>query len=325
MASELEKGTITTESDDTGVHSKSGFIAAVRRLKSIPLLWARKKPQKQVHGRMAPTEIRKLENYPIGFPRLSCFLSSDDAFCIYRRFEPVYSRLLLHTQDEMSRLEAKLHAMDKTDFAEDNGNYLMSCTEDAARGPLPRGWTESRGQLLERMKKVSIDYADLLLKTKQLKALDMPSKRDYRSVLHFMENRGGQLFQEESAFIYHKADLVSLRPGRDHGWLDGKIERALQILRCRLLKETRAKTVDPDIHYYDRGRIATCTTIIITCMILALLIVPIWLLYRFSKAGTITTSPNSILVILMFTLVFCSILSAFTRASRHEIMAASAG
>lgn len=90
------------------------------------------------------------------------------------------------------------------------------------------------------------------------------------------------------------------------------------------MQETRAKTTDPDIHYYDRGRIATCATIIITCIILALLVVPIWLLYRFSQAGTITTSPHSILVIFMFTLVFCSVLSAFTRASRHEIMAASA-
>ena len=78
--------------------------------------------------------------------------------------------------------------------------------------------------------------ADLLLKTSQLKALDPPSNRDYRSVLHYMENDGGQLFQEESAFIYEKADLVSLRPGREHAWLDAKIERALQLCRCRFTR-----------------------------------------------------------------------------------------
>ena len=60
-------------------------------------------------------------------------------------------------------------------------------------------------------------------------------------------------------------------------------------------------------------------------MILALLVVPVWLLYKFSDAGTITTSPDSIIVIFMFTLVFCAMLSAFTRAKRHEILAASAG
>ena len=50
-----------------------------------------------------------------------------------------------------------------------------------------------------------------------------------------MENDGGPLFEEEAEFIYEKEDLVTLRPGRDHAWLDGVLERLLQICRCRLL------------------------------------------------------------------------------------------
>ena len=76
--------------------------------------------------------------------------------------------------------------------------------------------------------------AELILKTQQLKALDQPSTRDYRSVLHFMENDGGQLFEEESGFIYEKEDLITLRPGREYAWLDGIIERILQAFRCKL-------------------------------------------------------------------------------------------
>ena len=49
-----------------------------------------------------------------------------------------------------------------------------------------------------------------------------------------MENDGGQLFEEESSFVYEKEDLVSLRPGRDHAWLDNLLERILRIFRCRL-------------------------------------------------------------------------------------------
>ncbi len=49
-----------------------------------------------------------------------------------------------------------------------------------------------------------------------------------------MENDGGQLFEQESDFIYQKEDLITLRPGREHAWLDGMIERILQIFRCRL-------------------------------------------------------------------------------------------
>lgn len=50
-----------------------------------------------------------------------------------------------------------------------------------------------------------------------------------------MENDGGPLYEEESGFIYEKEDLVTLRPGREHAWLDSIIERALQMFRCRLL------------------------------------------------------------------------------------------
>lgn len=87
----------------------------------------------------------------------------------------------------------------------------------------------------------------------------------------------------------------------------------------------RDKTDDEDIHYYDRGRISTCVTLIITTIILALLMIPIWLLYRFSVEGIIEKTSDTIGVVLVFTLVFSAVLSAFTKARRHEIVAASAG
>ncbi|CAF9932280.1 hypothetical protein IMSHALPRED_008841 [Imshaugia aleurites] len=281
---------------------------------------------------MSKTKVRKLQDYPTGFPKISCFLDSDDAFMVYRRFGSVYSRLLLSKQDEMTRMEATLLAMDRTDQVDNNGHYLMSRPLDVEREQIPEAWEgQSRVKLLERMEKVALEYADLLLKAQQLKALEMPSNRDYRSVLHFMENDGGQLFEEDMGFIYEKEDLVTLRPGREYAWLDGVLERTLKVLRCRLTKfffcpkETREKSNDKDIHYYDRGRISTCVTMIITTIVLALLMVPIWLLYRFSVEGTIATSPDTISVVLVFTLVFSAALSAFTKAKRHEIVAASAG
>lgn len=77
--------------------------------------------------------------------------------------------------------------------------------------------------------------AELLLKARDLKALNEPSNRDYTSVLRFMENSGGQLYEEESDFIYGKEDLITIRPGREYAWLDGFIERLLQICRCRIM------------------------------------------------------------------------------------------
>ena len=55
-----------------------------------------------------------------------------------------------------------------------------------------------------------------------------------------MESGGGMLFEEESNFIYEREDLITLRPAREHAWLDNVIERTLLKLRCRCL-EVRIK------------------------------------------------------------------------------------
>lgn len=321
--------TNTTLAERTGSYTrfKSKILTAIQLVASGQLPW--KDPACQS---MSKPKVRKLQDYPRGFPKISCFLDSDDAFMVYRRFGSVYSRLLLSKQDEMSRMEATLLAMDQTDHADGNESYLMSRPFDVEREEIPEVWKgQSRVKLLERMEKVALEYAELLLKAQKLKEMDRPSNRDYRSVLHFMENDGGQLFEEDMGFIYEKEDLITLRPGREYAWLDGLLERTLKVLRCRLIKfffcpkETRDKTDDKDIHYYDRDRISTCVTMMITTIVLALLVVPIWLLYRFSIQGTIATSPDTIGVVLVFTLVFSAALTGFTKARRHEIVAASAG
>jgi predicted nucleic acid-binding Zn ribbon protein len=180
-----------------------------------------------------------------------------------------------------------------------------------------------------------------------------------------MENDGGQLFEEESGFIYEKEDLITLRPGREHAWLDGMIERILQLFRCKLTmvslttvlscgkiltinhrsssapklvlnpeactslsntcKGTKERADDTVIHYYDRTRISNCVTMLMTFLILILLVVPVWLLYKMSVGGKIATNAGSIGVVLAFTLIVAAVLSAFTKAKRHEILAASAG
>lgn len=65
-------------------------------------------------------------------------------------------------------------------------------------------------------------------------------------------------------------------------------------------------------------------------MILALLIVPIWLLYHIVSDnitdGTLDGRSNAICigVLLVFTLAFSAMMSFMTRAQRHEILGAAA-
>lgn len=59
----------------------------------------------------------------------------------------------------MSRLEATLLAMDQTDHAENNGQYLMSRPLDMGREEIPKAWEgQSRAQLLGRLEELALKY-----------------------------------------------------------------------------------------------------------------------------------------------------------------------
>ncbi|KAL8792870.1 MAG: hypothetical protein Q9195_004512 [Heterodermia aff. obscurata] len=184
-------------------------------------------------------QLKFRDEYPKGFPRLACFLDSDDAFMTYRRFGLVFSRLLLNKQDEIQELEGTLLAMDNSDLGE--GNSFRGRGQERAHNC----WKNWRGRRSNTVSASPWDYttlrlinmtAELLLKNRGLKNLEKPSAKDYRSVLHFMENDGGQLYEEESGWIYNKEDLVTLRPGRDYAWLDGFLESILRTCRCKALE-----------------------------------------------------------------------------------------
>ena len=101
----------------------------------------------------------EVEDVPDGFPRVARFLDSDDSFGLYRRFGNIHSRLLLNKQDEISKIEAKLGAMDRQDDSHDDGRrYLRSRELDADRQEYPAAWGESRVQLMERLEKRIIEY-----------------------------------------------------------------------------------------------------------------------------------------------------------------------
>ena len=78
--------------------------------------------------------------------------------------------------------------------------------------------------------------------------------------------------------------------------------------------------------YPSRARIDGVVIVIITCMILALLVVPVYVLYHLITAnGNNATDIVCIGALLGFTLAFSAVLTLFTRAKRHEILAAAAG
>jgi hypothetical protein len=94
------------------------------------------------------------------------------------------------------------------------------------------------------------------------------------------------------------------------------------------MQGTRQKTKDwhnKEVVYYTRARIETLVTTIIIIMILGLLVLPVYLLYHLvSLSNANGTNPTCIGVLLVATLLFSATLALFTRAQRHEILAAAA-
>jgi hypothetical protein len=145
------------------------------------------------------------------------------------------------------------------------------------------------------------------------------------------------VYDAEAKWVLHKEDLVTLRPGREYAWLDAGVERLLHTCGWRFTrylfqsKETAMKTDEEGGEvFYTRSRIERFVLLIITLMILVLLVVPIYVLYELSDEGEGEGKAGSrrdfecIGVLLVFTLAFSACISLFTRARRHEILAASA-
>jgi hypothetical protein len=88
----------------------------------------------------------------------------------------------------------------------------------------------------------------------------------------------------------------------------------------------REKTDDPYLHYYSKSRKDLFITTILCLVLLCLLVLPVFVLYRLTVANNLdVTYTSSIGVLLIFALVFSAVLSLFTQAKRHEIFGAAAG
>jgi hypothetical protein len=90
------------------------------------------------------------------------------------------------------------------------------------------------------------------------------------------------------------------------------------------LQRDRDKTDDPKVHYYSKSRKDYFSTTVLRLVLLCLLVLPVFLLFRLAVTDSIeATYTVSIGVLLVFTLVFSAVLSLFTKAKRYEVFGAA--
>lgn len=175
-----------------------------------------------------------VEDYPLGYPRVSYVLDSDDSFMMYRRFGQLHSRLLLHKQDQLREMEEELLTMDKQDeLLEENQIYLKCRADDDERDPPRRG--PSRKQLLGSIQSTLLEYGQILQQAHSLQGMNRPTDRDHSSVSNYFQNEQ-PLMESDRDFLYHKEDLVTIRAGREHAWLDAAVENLLRWYPCAPVK-----------------------------------------------------------------------------------------
>ncbi|MCJ1272029.1 hypothetical protein MMC22_011935 [Lobaria immixta] len=298
--------------------------APSRPLRSVGQRWTASDILPVTSDERASVTVERLESYPPGYPRTACFLDSDPAFMVYRRFGTVSARLLLNKQDELRELEQLLNVMDNQSAKTSEGLSALSSRELDEHENF--GKKQTRTQLLKVMEQRYLEYSHLLAHAKQNAAISKPKISEYTSLQNFLNNYK-PLVRSEMEWIQNRDDLVTLRPGRPPSHLEAFLGRAIQTMGFRSFKylfvnqRSHMKTSDPSIRYYSRKRVERAATILLIPIMLSFIVVPIWMLtvtFRWTHLG------YAIAIITVSNLLFCSMLSIFTKARRHEVLGAGA-
>lgn len=76
----------------------------------------------------------------------------------------------------------------------------------------------------------------MLKSAQDMVAMRRPTDTEYRSVSNFCHNAPRPLSEIDEQWLFCKEDLVTLRPGREHAWLDNAIERGLRAFNCPTIR-----------------------------------------------------------------------------------------
>jgi hypothetical protein len=184
--------------------------------------------------------VQQVHHTPMGYPRLAAFLDSDDNFMLYRRFGYLQSRVLLEKQDDLRQLEEALKRLDEEDV--ESGEDMLrtrdpidiNVTQDddkssdsCSTGNLGEDSSRKRKKLLLLIANNIKEYGQLLTTAQAFAAMNKPTSGEQCSVRNWMENVD-PVCEADASFVEHKEDLITLRPGREHAWLDAGIEKVLQ-------------------------------------------------------------------------------------------------
>ena len=131
-------------------------------------------------------------------------------------------------------MEEELFALDKRDEKMEDTQLFLKCREeDDMRDPPERG--RSRTDLLAAIEEKILEYGKLLTQANQLQGLNTPTDRDHMNLSNYFWNEA-PVVEQDQGWLLQKEDLVTIRAGREHAWLDAAVESFLRWYPCRPVK-----------------------------------------------------------------------------------------
>lgn len=104
---------------------------------------------------------KSVDSRRLGYPKVAAFVDSDRDFAIFRSFGELYTRLLLHKQDELSVLQKELETLDSNE-----ASAFFLCSRQADRN-------QDRILLFCRIETKLNEYGEIYLKPKESGGADL--------------------------------------------------------------------------------------------------------------------------------------------------------
>ncbi|CZT48711.1 uncharacterized protein RSE6_09452 [Rhynchosporium secalis] len=306
--------------------------------------------------------VRALYQCPEGYPRLAATLDCDENFMLYRRFGFLQARILLNKQDQLRELETMLDNLDQSHkhsdslrlrsrehdeaegpersklFREIEENFkqytsLLSAARDLATFNRPptrdfesvRSYFDEETPLSSKKERYIYRREDLItLKPGRENAwLDVLVERFMQNIpLRFTTVRPTTFPSQPQptkslAFeaLHHSGKHFAFRTQKAIDEFDRQDLRA------------KVEFKSTGIKLFSRTRIDLLVSMVNVCIVVVQLVIPVYILWQLTtdeKVNDGHSNSKIIGVLTTFTLIFSGTLSLFTRARRHEILAAAA-
>ncbi|EKG18467.1 hypothetical protein MPH_04269 [Macrophomina phaseolina MS6] len=312
-AGPLTEASRTARRDDAGSTQRTGLLPKVAAALGLG-------PEPELDGRFKDLKVKRLVDYPDGYPQYAAFLNTDANFRIYRRFGTLRNRVMLHRQFELAELEKRLDRLDELDDTPERRRRLSSIRFDKAQQD------SERNGLIEEIDSKLEHYDALLARERDSLAMDTPTRRNHRNLVNYVWNKR-KIAKSEIELLNRIDDFVILSKDQDspfHAFLENVLHKySFSWLQCIFVSETQKEKARgaerTRISLFSKTRINMLIQLIVALITLTLLVVPVCLLFDMDL-----TDEAKVVIVVVFVLVFPVSILFFATPRPHELFAATA-